>query len=284
MFKFSLRARHVLSNPLPFVWQILLAFRRNQGFLLAAAVAYHSLLSIIPIIALTVIGLSQWLDPVLVLDAAKEFLDLVSPTQTEKMVTHLEAFIFNWKVIGIVGIATLIFFSAMAFSSLESALSRIFEGVSVEHQRKAWMSLLLPYAFVLLVGLAILSLTLLIALYETLSLSGSSRWLPDSKILMTFIGFIGEVGIFAAIYYVLPRVNVRLKHAVIGGVVAASLWEVVRRVVVWYVVNISAVNVIYGTISAVMVLVLSLEVATIILLLGAQVIREYGVLDINQPG
>jgi len=275
----SHRARYVLRNPLPFTWQVLSAFRRNQGILLAAAVAYHALLSIIPIIALTAIGLSQWLDPVLVLDAAKEFLDLVSPTQTEKLLIHIETFIYKWKVIGVVGLASLIFFSALAFSSLESALSRIFEGVSAGSQRKAWMSLLLPYVFVLFVGFAILSLTLIISLFETLSFIGSTAWLPDSRLLMAFIGFIGEVGIFSAIYFVLPRVEVRLKHAVVGGIVAAILWEAVRRILVWYVVNISSADIIFGTISAIMVMVLSLEAATIILLLGAQVIREYGTLN-----
>ncbi len=118
MFTFSHRARFVLQNPLAFSWQVLMAFRRNQGVLLASAVAYHSLLSIIPIIALTAIGLSQWLDPVLVLDAAKEFLDLVSPTQTGKILIHLEAFISNWQVIGIVGIATLIFFRERVVSNI----------------------------------------------------------------------------------------------------------------------------------------------------------------------
>ena len=73
-----------------------------------------------------------------------------------------------------------------------------------------------------------------------------------------------------------------LKHAVVGGVVAAILWEVMRRLLVWYVVSLSSVNIIYGTFATVLVVVLSLEVATIILLLGAQVIREYGALASDQ--
>ncbi len=282
MLKLSYRARHILRNPLVFVWQVLQAFRRNQGVLLASAVAYHSLLSIVPIIALTAIGLSQWLDPVLVLGAAKEFLDLVSPTQSEKILGHLQVFIGNWQVIGVIGVATLIFFSALAFSSLERALSLIFAGGSSEGDRKVWMSLFLPYVFVLLIGLAIFGLTLLMALFETLMTIGNTRWLPDGRLLTALIGFVGEVGLFTAIYYVLPRVKVSLKHAVVGGVVAAILWEVMRRLLVWYVVSLSSVNIIYGTFATVLVVVLSLEVATIILLLGAQVIREYGALASDQ--
>lgn len=282
MYIFSRRARIVFRNPLAFAWRVLVAFRRNQGVLLASAVAYHSLLSIIPIIALTAIGLSQWMDPLLVLDAAKEFLDLVSPTQTQKILGHLQIFIGNWHVIGIIGTVTLIFFSTLAFSSLESALSLIFSGSGSEVERKAWMSLFLPYVFVLLVGLAIFSLTLLMALFETLMAIGNTRWLPDGRLLTALIGFVGEVGLFAAIYFVLPKAKVSLKHAIVGGVVAAILWEIMRRLLVWYVVNLSSVDVIYGTFATVLVMVLSLEVAMIILLLGAQVIREYSALASDQ--
>jgi len=126
------------------------------------------------------------------------------------------------------------------------------------------------------IGLAIFGLTLLIALFETLTSIGITRWLPDGRLLTALIGFVGEVGLFTAIYFVLPRVKIVLNHAIVGGVVAAILWEIMRRLLVWYVVNLSSVNIIYGTFATVLVVVLSLEVAMIILLLGAQVIHEYG--------
>lgn len=282
MYIISQRAHWVFRHPLIFVWKVLQEFQRNRGWLLASAVAYHALLSIIPIIALTAIGLSQWLDPHLVLEAAREFLDLVSPTQSEKILVHLENFIRSWQVIGFVGVVTLVFFSAMAFSSLESALSVIFEGVGLESGRKAWVSLLLPYLFVLLLSLAIFGLTMLMGLLETLASIEAGRWVPNSTLLSALVGFIGEIVLFTAIYFVLPRVPVRMKHAVVGGLVAAILWEVMRRILVWYVINISAANVIFGTFATVFVIVLSLEVATIILLLGAQVIHEYGALESDQ--
>jgi len=52
------------------------------------------------------------------------------------------------------------------------------------------------------------------------------------------------------------------------------LWEITRRVLVWYYSAISMVNVIYGSIAITVVSLLSIEVVAIILLLGAQVISE----------
>lgn len=52
------------------------------------------------------------------------------------------------------------------------------------------------------------------------------------------------------------------------------LWEITRRLLVWYYAAVSKVNVIYGSIAITVVALLSIEVVAIILLLGAQVIAE----------
>ena len=55
-------AQHVLRHPWAFVWQTIKGFRANQGLLLAGAVAYYALLSIVPLLILTVIALSHVID------------------------------------------------------------------------------------------------------------------------------------------------------------------------------------------------------------------------------
>ena len=52
------RAAHVLKHPGAFAIQVLKSFGANQGLLLAGAVAYYALLSIVPLLILTVIALS----------------------------------------------------------------------------------------------------------------------------------------------------------------------------------------------------------------------------------
>ncbi|HYF41347.1 MAG TPA: ribonuclease R, partial [Ramlibacter sp.] len=53
-------AAHVLGNPWAFLKQVLAGFRDNQGLLLAGAVAYYALLSVVPLLILAVIVLSHW--------------------------------------------------------------------------------------------------------------------------------------------------------------------------------------------------------------------------------
>jgi uncharacterized BrkB/YihY/UPF0761 family membrane protein len=55
---------------------------------------------------------------------------------------------------------------------------------------------------------------------------------------------------------------------------ATILWEITRRMLVWYYSVLSKVNLIYGSLATVVVALLSVEAVALILLLGAQVIAE----------
>jgi membrane protein len=81
------------------------------------------------------------------------------------------------------------------------------------------------------------------------------------------------------VYMVMPVGRLSLRHALLGGVTAALLWEITRHVLVWYFSTLSQVNVVYGSLTTAIVVLLSLEIAATLLLLGAQVISEYERID-----
>jgi len=66
-----------------------------------------------------------------------------------------------------------------------------------------------------------------------------------------------------------------LRHALIGGITAAVLWELTRHVLVWYFATLSQIGVVYGSLTTAIAVLLSLDLAATLLLLGAQVISEY---------
>jgi len=53
------------------------------------------------------------------------------------------------------------------------------------------------------------------------------------------------------------------------------LWEVTRRVLVWYYATMSQIQVVYGSLTTAIAVLLSVELAALVLLLGAQVIAEF---------
>jgi YihY family inner membrane protein len=101
-----------------------------------------------------------------------------------------------------------------------------------------------------------------------LSLEGTS------VITLYIFGIIGEVFMLTSIYLVMPVARITFRHALIGGITATILWEITRRLLVWYYSVLSMINLIYGSFATAVVALLSIEVAAVILLFGAQVIAE----------
>ena len=73
----------------------------------------------------------------------------------------------------------------------------------------------------------------------------------------------------------MPAGRLKLKHALIGGIVAGLLWELTRHALVWYFATLSQISVVYGSLATAIALLLSFEIAATVLLLGAQVIAIY---------
>ena len=104
-----------------------------------------------------------------------------------------------------------------------------------------------------------------------------------SGLLLYLLGFVGEVFVLTSVYLVMPVGRLALRHALIGAVTAAVLWEVTRHLLVWYFSTLSQVSLVYGSLTTAIVVLLSLEMAAALLLLGAQVIAEYERIERGQP-
>src|SRR5690349_21252357 len=274
-------ARKIFAHPGAFALQTLKAFKANQGLLLAGAVAYYALLSIVPLLILIAIALSQWIDPARLLEALERYLEWVIPGEAHAVVVELANFLEHKQVIGWLLLGTMVFFSGLAFTVLENAMSVIFHHRVLEKKRRYIISFFLPYCYVLSLGVGVMLVTLVSGSLQAMgerdieflgrmwSLGGVSG------VLLYLLGFAGEVFVLTSIYLVMPVGRLKLSHALIGGVTAAVLWEVTRHILVWYLRTLSQVNVVYGSLTTAIVVLLSLELAATLLLLGAQVIAEY---------
>lgn len=274
-------ARHILADPLGFTLKTLKAFRANQGLLLAGAVAYYALLSIIPMLILFVIGLSHWIDQGELLQTLGRYLEWLIPGQSRAIVAELKNFVDHRDVIGWVLGVTMIFFSSLAFTVLENAMSVIFVHRVEIRRRHFAISALLPYFYILLLGFGLLIVTLVSGSLqamgeESIEFLGRQWSLGGvSGVLLYLLGVGGEVFVLTSVYLVMPVGRLSLQHALVGGVTATALWEITRHLLVWYFATLSQVSVVYGSLTTAIVVMLSLEIGATLLLLGAQVISEY---------
>ncbi|HEY8887408.1 MAG TPA: YihY/virulence factor BrkB family protein [Gallionella sp.] len=284
------RTTHVLRNPIAFALAVLKGFQANQGLLLAGAVAYYALLSIVPLLILMVIALSQVIDQNVLLSTLNRALEYVVPGEGRAVVAELRSFLEHREVIGWVLFITMLFFSSLGFKVLESAISVIFLHRVEKRKRHILVSLLLlPFGYIFFISAVLFLGTFLIVdlmaiggehiviLGHSWSLGGFSRW------LIYLAGVFGEILLISAIYFFMPIGRLTARHALFGGTTAGLLWEIVRHVMGWYFGTLSQVSVVYGSLTTAIVVLLSMEVAATVLLLGAQVIAEYERIEIGAP-
>jgi len=264
-----------------FALKVLRDFHGNQGLLLAGAVAYYTLLSIVPLFAIILVGLSHFINEDQLIQTIARNLDLLIPGYADSLANQVRTFLVRRHLVGVVGFIIMLFFSSMAFSVLESTMAVIFSHHKQSLQRPFFISAIIPYVYILLMALGLLLVTMIsgaldalerqqvILLGYELSLKGPSR------ILLYLMGMGGMVLMLTSFYLVMPVGRISFRHALSGAVTATVLWEIIRRILVWYYSKLSLVNVIYGSLATTVVALLSIEVAVIILLLGAQVIAEF---------
>lgn len=262
-----------------FAWRTLVEFNRNRGFLLASALGYNTLLSIVPLFALVLVVLARQVDPTVLVAALSTQADVLLPGRGIAFNEVMAEFVEQGTAIGVVGTGVLVFFSAIAFRMLDEAFAVVFhrhrEG-RAPHRLRAFV---LPLAYVLLIGIGLLALTLVMVVFD--AVPGEGRRLLGRSIdadvaasVVKGLAFVGLVLLLSSFYWVMPRPHVTVRRALVGGLVASVLWEAVRSAMMWYFANLSLVHVVYGSFGTVIVVLLGLEVASIILLLGAQVIAE----------
>jgi membrane protein len=283
------QAAIVLRDPARFALSTLKAFRANQGLLLAGAVAYYALLSIVPLLILSVIALSHFIEQQELLRTITRYLEWLVPGQSKALVAELASFLTHREVVGWVLLATMLFFSSLAFTVLENAMSVIFHHRVVIKRRHFLVSALIPYGYIVCLGLGLLLVTVVTGHLqawgeEELQILGRSWSLGGmSGSLLYLLGVVGELLMIASVYLVMPVGRLSVQHALIGAGVATVLWEVTRHLLTWYFNTLSQISTVYGSLTSAIAVLLSLELASALLLLGAQVISEFERLGPGAP-
>src|SRR6185369_7918894 len=248
-------AYRIMSRFFFFIMRVLRGFMLNKGLLLSGAVAYYTLLSIVPLSILALIVLTNIIEEQQLILTLSTYLEMVIPGYAATLTEQVRAFLEHRKVVGIIGFIVMLFFSSIAFTMLENAMSVIFYQRVKIQRRKFLVSAIIPYVYIFSMGLGIVLVSFVVGAIETLEtrhltiLGWSLNLGGATGVALYILGIVGEVLMLTSIYLVMPPVKVRFRHALIGGTTAAVLWEITRRMLIWYYATVSMVNVIYGSIT-----------------------------------
>ena len=279
------KASMPFRHPIAFLWEAVKQFRATQGLLLAGAVAYYALLSIVPLLIVSVIALSRFVDQEALLGTIGRYLEWLLPGQSRAIVAELANFLLHRDVLGPVLLVTMIFFSSLAFTVLESAMAVIFHHRKSDRTRHFVVSAVMPYLYIFSLGFGLLLVTLVSGVLQIIGTRIVRRLRPQ----LVAVGRVGRAAVPArarrrdlhadvAVHGDAGRAPVAAARAARRRRGRAAV-GITRRALVWYFATLSQVNVVYGSLTTAIVVLLSLEIAATLVLFGAQVIAQYERLD-----
>ena len=194
-----------------FLLRVVRGFRRNQGLLLAGAVAYYTLLSIVPLSILVPIVLTHFMEEQQLIHTLSTYLGMMIPDYAATLTEQVRAFLEHRNVVGIIGFLGMLFFSSLAFSMLENAMSVIFFQRDKIHRRYFLISAIIPYVYILAMGLGIGLVSFIVGAIETLEsrhltiLGWNLNLGGATGAALYILGIVSEVLMFTSIYLVMLR-------------------------------------------------------------------------------
>lgn len=261
--------RHA-THFLRFCYRVIQRFIVDKCIQRASALAYASLLAIVPLVALgfSVFTSFQAFDSISgsVRDTLLEYL---LPTSQEAVQNYLGSVTSKTTALSVFGIIGLLFTATALLNTIEEAFNAIWRIT----RDRAWLSKFITFWAALtlapiLIGASI-SITSYFAALPVLKHVAEGAtiishmpfvlpWLMSSLALTT-------------LYIVLPNTSVPFRYAIVGGLVAGALFEGTKFGFAFYVTHIANYERLYGALSTLPIFLIWLYLIWVIVLIGSEI-------------
>jgi len=252
-------------------------FARDNCPFMAASLAYYGVFSLFPLL-LSSISVVGFLFPG---DAAREqirgVVDLYAPASAGLIMRNLDTLVNVRGRVGLFALATLVWAASAVFTALTRSINSIWK---VENKRSFWQQKVFALIMVFFLGAVALASVAASAFFRILTALQANlvRWgvpaLAEGTLWSLLGHFIPPVLtflLFSFIYRAFPQATVGFRDIWLGALVASIGFEGAKSAFAWYLQNLSRYELIHGSITAVIVLLLWFYIAALVMLLGAEV-------------
>ncbi|MCO6441585.1 MAG: YihY/virulence factor BrkB family protein [Nitrococcus mobilis] len=254
-------------------YAVLRDLSRGQLMLQATSLVYTTLLSLVPLLAvsfsvLKAFGVHNQIEPTL-----NQFLAPLGPKGAE-ITQRIIEFVENVQtgVLGSLGLALLLYTAVGLMQKIERAFNELWH---IRRQR-APAQLFSDYLSVLLVGPVLiftaLGITAAVFGSATVQRLGSVQPLGMVIELVTsIVPFLLIIGAFTFIYAFVPNTRVQVSSALLGGVVAGVLWQITGWVFAAVIATSTKYTAIYSAFASLILFMMWLYLSWLILLIGSNI-------------
>ncbi len=235
----------------------------------ASSLAYTTLLSLVPLITVVFSVMSAF--PIF--DSWQQSVETflynnLVPHATGTVQTYLHEFVTNTGKMTSIGLAALFVVALLLISTIDKQLNRIWRCKIERHFLLSfsvyWMILTFGPLFIA-ISLGVSSYLMSMSFLTTASVSGGGVALL--KLVPTTLGILG----LFVMYVVIPHRSVPFRYAFIGACVSAALFDAIKSIFAWYLVNFPSYEVIYGALATIPILLVWIYLCWLIVLIGAEI-------------
>ncbi len=259
------------------IWQVpknaIYSFFMDNGFTLAAALAFYAILSIAPLLILliTVAGLVSDSTGQQIIAQTEKLIGPQASQGVELIVKNAKAQRFAATASAVTGLVILLLSATTAFGQLQSSLNAIFNvrwkrGILIGWLYKRLVSLLM----VLVMGIVLIA-TVVVTSTIAVALRSSGR---TAQIIDLIISLVVFTIIFVIVFRVLPDIKISWRDTWVGGIITGLLFIAGEYGIGEY-LRSSGLTTLYGAAGSLVVLLLWIYYSSIIFFLGAEVTQAY---------
>jgi len=269
-------------------------FRSDGCVRHAAATSYFAILSFLPFVVLMLSGVGFVLSALgsspeeekRLLDGILRTTQGFAPFLEEDLRQRVRDLVGVREAFGAVGAVVLLFTSSLVFGAIEDSLGAVFRAPRPRHMV---VSKLLALVFVAAFGVLLLlgrwALALTDALLDVAGVATLSESMISSDAVGMVLSFIGTVAAFGILVRYFAPMRLAYGRLLGGAAVFFLLWEAAKHVFTVYLAYVARFSMLYGSVSAIMVLVIWVFYSACIFLYCAEVVKvlESDAVERRQP-
>ncbi len=266
-------AKAQLIRALRIINQVVNELRSGLLSLRAMGLVYTTLLSLVPLLAVSFsvlkgFGVHNQLEPLL--------LNLLAPlgTQGEEISARIIEFVDNTRTmaLGSLGLGVLIFTVISLMKKIEQAFNHtwhITKQRSFIQRFSHYLSIIVIGPVLIFSALGLMASMLSTTLMQQLINEPSIGWLVQSlKLLLPYLLISAA---FTLIYLFIPNTRVKFRSALLGGLIAAMLWQSCGWLFASFVANSASHAAVYSAFAALILFIIWLYLGWLILLVGSSI-------------
>jgi len=254
---------------LSFTRYLLARFFKNQGMPNAASLTFTTLLSLVPLmtVSMAVISLLSISDQIS--DQIQHFVfENFVPASGAVLQGHLAQFSEKASRLTGPGFLFLLVVALMMMASID----RVFNHIWQVRRKRSPLSLFLVYWATLSLGPLLMGLSIAVSTYliSMPLFKEIAEELAFTSHLLSLAPVLASMVAFSMLYLLVPNRRVPLKYAVMGGLLAAILFELAKRGFALYITQFPTYEAIYGALAIVPIFLIWIYLSWVITLLGAE--------------